>query len=277
MVLTAGLALGKVRLHLDQKRGLLALLCISIYIFAVVQDLIFSKLYETGFYWSETLLYNFYWFLFPPLLLLVNRLFLLENGRPGFIKVVCSLLLGCIFTVIHIVLFALIFVGLSMLMNDNPHSLSVILTSAFSNQLYITVLAYSFLPWVYPYLMERKSPLEKTSDQYTLGTLSVKKGSRTEVITVHNITAIVTDKPYSALFVNGRKFLLNESLKKLGDSLDPEIFIRVHRSAIINKRHIREFRSRGTGDYDVELADGSIIRLSRHYRSNWEELIHHSA
>ncbi len=271
------MALRKIRTLLDHNWMMLILFCMSAYILAVLQDLVFSKLYNTGFYWSETLLYNVYWFLFPPFLYLVDRLSVAGKIRSRVFKGVYHVFLGCIFSIIHIYLFAFIFVGISTLINDNPHSLSVIRNAAFSNQLYITVLAYSFLPWIYPYIKDLKRPLHSHEARFPSGTLAIKQGSRTKMIAIHTITSILTDKPYSALFVNGEKILHNESLKKLGESLDPEVFIRVHRSAIINKAHIRQFRSRGNGDYDVDLSDGMTIRLSRHYRSNWEGLLLHSA
>ncbi len=275
-MIAAGIAIRKIRILPDRIWMMLILFCISIYILAVVQDLVFAKLYRTRFYWSETLLYNLYWFLFPPLLLFLHRLVSPKKFRSPLFKGLYYVISGCLFPIIHIFLFALIFVGLSTLMNDNPHRMSVILSSAFSNQLYITVLVYIFLPWVYPYIIGLKRPLHSLGARFPSGTLAIKQGSRTRMIAIHTISSILTDKPYSAFFVNCEKILHNESLKKLEESLDPEIFIRVHRSAIINKGHIRQFRSRGNGDYDVDLSDGRTIRLSRHYRSNWEGLILHS-
>jgi DNA-binding LytR/AlgR family response regulator len=64
-------------------------------------------------------------------------------------------------------------------------------------------------------------------------------------------------------------------LKKLERLLDPQVFIRVHRSAIINKNHITELKSRKNGDYDGIVTSGQTIRFSRHYRQNWNTLLNH--
>lgn len=52
----------------------------------------------------------------------------------------------------------------------------------------------------------------------------------------------------------------------------PENFKRIHKSTIVNVDYISEFKSRGNGDYDVIMNDGSVLRLSRNYR---EELKGH--
>ncbi|WP_103867619.1 LytTR family DNA-binding domain-containing protein [Aquimarina sp. I32.4] len=50
---------------------------------------------------------------------------------------------------------------------------------------------------------------------------------------------------------------------------------KLHRSVIVNKNHITELKSRKNGDYDCILTNGQSIRLSRHYRQNWNELLNH--
>jgi two-component system LytT family response regulator len=57
--------------------------------------------------------------------------------------------------------------------------------------------------------------------------------------------------------------------------LNSQIFLRVHRSAIVNKNHITELKSRKNGDYDGVLTNGQSVRFSRHYRQNWSELLNH--
>ena len=74
---------------------------------------------------------------------------------------------------------------------------------------------------------------------------------------------------------DNQNFLHDESLKKLEGLLDSQIFLRVHRSVIINKHHITEIKSRKNGDYDGILSNGQSVRFSRHYRQNWDELLNH--
>lgn len=55
------------------------------------------------------------------------------------------------------------------------------------------------------------------------------------------------------------------SLAETMERLDPERFIRVHNSHIVNIERIQELRSRGHGDYRLVLDDGSVVPVSRSY------------
>lgn len=103
--------------------------------------------------------------------------------------------------------------------------------------------------------------------------IKLKIGSKTIVIPTATIQLISTDKPYSIIYVNDQRILNNKSLKEFETNLDPTIFLRVHRSTIINATYIKELKSRSNGDYDAKLENGQTIRLSRHYRNNWRQLL----
>jgi len=77
------------------------------------------------------------------------------------------------------------------------------------------------------------------------------------------------------VYSNGQKFLHSESLKKIEKLLDAQVFLRVHRSTIVNKNYITELKSRKNGDYDGILTNGESVRFSRHYRQNWNKLLNH--
>lgn len=102
----------------------------------------------------------------------------------------------------------------------------------------------------------------------------LKIGSKIITIPASTIQLISTDKPYTAVYTNGRRILDNKSLKEFQTKLDPTIFLRVHRSTIINAAYIKELKSRSNGDYDAKLENGEVIRLSRHFKNNWKQLIH---
>ena len=48
--------------------------------------------------------------------------------------------------------------------------------------------------------------------------------------------------------------------------LDPRVFARVHRSAIVNLTRVREVRPLRSGEYRMTLADGTTLTVSRTYR-----------
>ena len=70
-----------------------------------------------------------------------------------------------------------------------------------------------------------------------------------------------------------KKYLDNRTLKEFENILSNNNFVRVHRSTIINKMFVKELKSRQNGDYDCMLKSGKIVRFSRHYRTNWGDLL----
>jgi two-component system LytT family response regulator len=58
-------------------------------------------------------------------------------------------------------------------------------------------------------------------------------------------------------------------MQSLEMKLDPESFVRVHRSAIVNIEKIKEIYPRSNGDQDLVLKNGRQLMLSRKYRDRF--------
>lgn len=257
---------------LNMNLRVIILFCIIIYGLAILQDYLFSIFKSIGFYWSDTMLYNIYWLLFIPFIQFTNYVYYQFQLKTQLKKILYALVSGLVFSVLHIFVFTSIFILLSNLIYPIPHSFSTILKNAISNQSQITIITYLFLPFIIEYL-NRKKQQKKTVSIHKF--ITVKNGTRRIKVDTSSILFIQTDRPYTTVFLNNQKLLHDESLKKLEKLLDPEIFIRVHRSAIINKNHVTEIKSRKNGDYDGIFIGGQTIRLSRHYRQNWNTLLNH--
>jgi two-component system, LytTR family, response regulator len=65
--------------------------------------------------------------------------------------------------------------------------------------------------------------------------------------------------------------LLRETMDDLERQLDPQKFVRVHRSAIVNLDRVREIHPLFRGDCTLVLADGAQVKLSRSRRKNFED------
>lgn len=68
---------------------------------------------------------------------------------------------------------------------------------------------------------------------------------------------------YVALHAGGDRHLLHLSLNRLESRLDPARFVRVHRTHIVNLDFVREFKKDAGGKAVVELADGTVLPVSR--------------
>ena len=250
------------------KTPLYFIIVIFVFLLAVLQDYIYSRIQQTGFYLSESALYNTFWAFFIPLTIFINRLIKAVNPKNKLGKLPLNLSIGITFSFLHIVLFTSLFVFVSHLVFTPPHSFSNIFNAAFSNQFYIALLWYIFLPVIY---ISKLKPVNTTNDYPE--DIKLKVGSKIKIVPISTIQMISTDKPYSVIYVNEQKILDNKSLKEFETKLNPSNFLRVHRSIIINASFIKELKSRSNGDYDAKLENGQVIRLSRHYRNNWKQLL----
>ncbi|MCB0463063.1 MAG: LytTR family DNA-binding domain-containing protein [Flavobacteriaceae bacterium] len=252
--------IGKIPLYL--------IIVVFVFLLAVLQDYIYSKIQQTGFYLSESLLYNTFWTFFIPLTIFINRLIKIINPKNKLGKLPFNLGIGITFSFLHIILFTALFVFVSNLAFTPPHRFLTIFNAAFSNQFYIALLWYTIFPVIYISRLRANIDTSGYSEK-----IKLKIGSKIINVPTSTIQFISTDKPYSIIYTNEQKILDNRSLKEFETKLDPAVFLRVHRSKIINATYIKELKSRSNGDYDAKLENGQTVRLSRHYRSNWHQLL----
>jgi two-component system response regulator AlgR len=84
-----------------------------------------------------------------------------------------------------------------------------------------------------------------------------------------DLDRIDADRDYVRLHVSGpggiRSYLMLHTIAGLEARLDPERFIRLHRSTIVRRDRIAGLRHDGLGVWSVELADGDAVRIGRTY------------
>jgi two-component system, LytTR family, response regulator len=79
---------------------------------------------------------------------------------------------------------------------------------------------------------------------------------------------------YAAVHIGAESHLIRETMSTIAERLDPEKFVRVHRTAIVNIDRVREVIQVTRGEYVLLLADGSTrVPLSRSYRARLEFLL----
>jgi two-component system LytT family response regulator len=98
----------------------------------------------------------------------------------------------------------------------------------------------------------------------------IKLASRVILLRVDQIDWIEADGNYAKLHVGKKAHLLREKMQELESQLDPQRFVRIHRSIIVNLERIKELHPHFNGDYIVVLEDGIQLKLSRSRRENLE-------
>lgn len=90
---------------------------------------------------------------------------------------------------------------------------------------------------------------------------------RSELIRIASgdIDRIDAERDYVRLHVGTRSYLLLHTIQRLEDRLDPERFIRLHRSTIVRRDRIAGLKHDGLGVWSAQLADGELLRIGRTY------------
>jgi two-component system LytT family response regulator len=100
--------------------------------------------------------------------------------------------------------------------------------------------------------------------------IPVKSEGRVLVVDLADVDWIGAADNYVTLHAGSREYLLRDTMGRLERELDPERFVRIHRSAIVQLNRIRELVSDFHGDFEVVLRDGTRLTLSRSYRAKVE-------
>jgi DNA-binding LytR/AlgR family response regulator len=66
---------------------------------------------------------------------------------------------------------------------------------------------------------------------------------------------------------------MRTTLNELAESLNPDLFIRVHKSFIINKAFILEFEPTFNNEYIVKLTSNKKIPTGKAYKENVQRLL----
>lgn len=104
-----------------------------------------------------------------------------------------------------------------------------------------------------------------------LDRIPVEMRGQLRVVPVSKIDYITASGPYAELHAAGRTFAVRERMQTLEEKLDPDIFFRVHRSAIVRLDRIDVVLRAPGGDYAVKLKDGTELPLSRTRREALEQ------
>lgn len=107
------------------------------------------------------------------------------------------------------------------------------------------------------------------SVQY-LERIAVETHGQVKPIPVAQIDYISAAGPYAELHVGDRRYVIREAMQTLEDRLDPNRFMRVHRSVIVRLDLVEALHCGGGGDYELQMKGGIRLRVSRSRREGLE-------
>jgi len=100
-----------------------------------------------------------------------------------------------------------------------------------------------------------------------------KSRGRILFLPVSDIRWIGAEENYVRICTGTESHLLRETMTSIEQRLDPQHFLRVHRSAIVNLRYVKEVRTESRGDFIVHLINGQRLTMSRSYHARIGELL----
>ncbi len=242
---------------------------VLILLVTIFQDYLHSRYNDYSFYASESFLFNTFWILILPVALILNRVF---SKVLAFAKIPVLLVKRLLFVLLASIFHMLLFAGLvhlvSALFYEHTFTFLRNLRYTVSEDLYKYLLIYSVIALV---LIRKKKPIKeeksnsKYIDQLIVGSSRIKTAIKTS-----DIFYIAAEAPYIAIHSLDKKHLHTATLKSVLDQLDPEKFVRIHKSTIVNLTKVISYKSRLNGDYDIQLSNQQVLRLSRNYVDNFK-------
>jgi two-component system response regulator AlgR len=166
---------------------------------------------------------------------------------------------------------------LARLLADAPSRISVVFITAYTE---FAVDAFEIAAVDYllkPVSEERlKRAIDRVRDRAEAGLETAPRRqwleefwvpNRLEILRVPatDIDLIEAERDYMRLHVGPRSYLLHKTISELERQLDPDKFIRLHRSTIVAQDRILGFIHNGEGTWDAKLKGGRLARVGRSY------------
>ncbi len=180
---------------------------------SVLQDYLYSQVRETGFYISESLLYNTIWLFMIPFTLLEFRILSYCKIKSKINLLLFLLLASGLLVLLHITLFTSFFVSVSSLVYSPSHRFVRIFNSSISSEFSSIFAIYYFsapllLQFYHEYIRVKGSSNQTYPEQ-----INVKVGLKTVSIHTESIEVISTNKPYISITVNNKVYFDNRTMK----------------------------------------------------------------
>jgi len=114
---------------------------------------------------------------------------------------------------------------------------------------------------------------KKNENLRPTGRFAIKAAGRVVFLELNEIDWIEAAANYVRVNAGKETYLLREGIGHISERLDPNRFVRIHRSIIVNIHKLRELQPCDGGEYIAVLKNGKELSCSRGYRFHVQELI----
>src|SRR5687768_2261576 len=89
-----------------------------------------------------------------------------------------------------------------------------------------------------------------------LARVALRSAGKISFVNIEDVLYVQAAENYVQLHLKASRHLLHVPIATLEASLDPQMFLRIHRSLVVNVRHIQELETGPHGEYIVVLKNG---------------------
>ncbi|MDZ7623855.1 MAG: LytTR family DNA-binding domain-containing protein [Ignavibacteriaceae bacterium] len=103
--------------------------------------------------------------------------------------------------------------------------------------------------------------------------IPVKVQDKIVLVPLNEIYFIEADKNYAVINLKDKQYRMRTTLNDLDESLNPDLFIRVHKSFIINKSYVHELEPTFNQEFIIKLTSNKKIPTGKAYKENVQRLL----
>ncbi|WP_333607025.1 LytR/AlgR family response regulator transcription factor [Arsukibacterium sp.] len=125
-------------------------------------------------------------------------------------------------------------------------------------------------------ILQRLDNAEPVVNQSYPDAISIKDSGEIIRVPVANIDWVDAAGDYMCIHTkDGQTHILRRTMKELEQELDPRLFVRVHRSAIVNVHTIAKLQMLSNGEHQLLLTNGQSVKVSRSYKDRVKQVFSH--
>ena len=113
----------------------------------------------------------------------------------------------------------------------------------------------------------------KQQSEFYADRIPIKENEKIVLVPVNEVLFIEADKNYAVINLKDKTYRLRTTLGDLGEKLNSDLFIRVHKSFILNKSFVLELELTFNQEFIIKLSTGKKIPTGRAFKENVDRLL----